>query len=89
MHRYKIRVTGTVQGVAFRATARYVASRLGLTGFAHNQPDGSVYIEIEGKQAALTKFVAWCHEGPSGATVSEVTLDTHDETKGYEDFTIG
>lgn len=85
MQRYVITITGKVQGVFFRSSARQIATRLGLTGFARNQPDGSVYIEVEGNKLALQEFLAWCRQGPQGANVHELT---HSKTKihGYQTF---
>jgi len=67
-----IRVTGRVQGVFFRASTQEVADSLGLKGFVRNEKDQSVYIEVEGKQAELDLFVAWCRKGPSRAVVNNV-----------------
>jgi acylphosphatase len=82
-----IRVSGRVQGVYFRASARREALRLGLTGFARNDPDGSVTIEIEGDEPALERFVAWCHEGPPRARVERVEV-REGESEGYRDFAV-
>lgn len=81
----KIRIGGQVQGVFFRAAARNEAERLGLTGLARNEPDGSVYIEVEGEPALLTAFERWCHDGPPQARVEYVTSQ-EDEPKGYQTF---
>ncbi|HEY7034870.1 MAG TPA: acylphosphatase [Thermomicrobiales bacterium] len=67
-----IRIYGRVQGVFYRQTAKDQARRLGLTGFARNEPDGTVRIEIEGDATALDRFVAWCHVGPPAARVERV-----------------
>ena len=69
---YNITVKGRVQGVGFRYNARRQALTLGLDGFVNNKPDGSVYIEVEGNQADLDEFVAWCNAGPSGSRVIDV-----------------
>ena len=87
MQHYKITVTGKVQGVWFRDTARREATRLGLAGFARNEPDGSVYIEVEGPEQALQQFLAWCHEGPQEARVESVAHSAH-EPIGHGGFTI-
>lgn len=87
MKRYIIRVTGKVQGVFFRDTARQVATRLGLTGFARNEPDGSVYIEAEGDDAALREFLKWCPEGSQYAEVENVEHSEH-QAVGHEGFDI-
>ena len=82
-----IRVSGHVQGVYFRASARREALRLGLTGFARNDPDGSVVIEVEGDEEAIARFVAWCHEGPPRARIERVQVAAG-EPVGYTDFTV-
>lgn len=64
-----IRVTGQVQGVSFRAQAHEQATNLGLAGLIRNEPDGSVYAEVEGPRAAATQFAAWCRRGPTSAEV--------------------
>jgi acylphosphatase len=67
-----IRVTGEVQGVFFRQGAKEQADALGLTGFARNDPDGSVYIEVQGEKGNVEGFLAWCRRGPESARVSSV-----------------
>lgn len=69
-----IHVTGQVQGVSFRASARVVATRLGLAGYARNQPNGSVLIVAEGSAAALDELVAWCETGPAHGRVDRVEV---------------
>lgn len=87
MKRYAISVTGKVQGVFFRDTTQRVASRLGLTGFVRNQPDGSVYIEAEGDENSLQQLLTWCQDGPQHAAVENVS---HSELRpvGDKSFTI-
>ena len=87
MKRYVIRVTGKVQGVFFRDTARQVASRLNLNGFARNEADGSVYIEAEGDEVALREFLKWCPEGSEYSQVKGVEHSEH-EAVGHEGFEI-
>ena len=69
-----IRVSGKVQGVWFRNSARDEAQRLGLCGHVKNMPDGSVQIESEGRSAALESFTAWCWKGPTKAEVHDVEV---------------
>jgi len=83
-----IRVHGLVQGVFFRASAREEAIRLGLAGFARNEPDGSVLIEVEGEEDALDAFVAWCRRGPPRARVERVDVSAG-EIRGATGFTTG
>ncbi len=67
-----ITIFGEVQGVFFRSSAKEKAEELGVTGFARNDPDGSVYMEAEGGEKALEEFLAWCGKGPAGAKVEKI-----------------
>jgi len=73
--RVRFQVTGRVQGVAFRATARDAAHRLGLRGFVRNLPSGAVEGEAEGEASAVDAFLALCQLGPPGARVDHFTVD--------------
>jgi acylphosphatase len=73
---YNITIDGKVQGVFFRASAKKMADLLGVKGIARNEANGDVYIEAEGDDDMLIKFVQWCHHGPSGAEVKHVSVKT-------------
>ncbi len=83
--RKTLRVEGIVQGVNYRQAARREAARLGINGFARNDPDGSVTIEAEGSREALAEFVAWCRLGPTAAKVDRVEI-TDGPLVGYDGF---
>jgi acylphosphatase len=70
----EIRVTGTVQGVGYRAAARRRATELGLEGAGENQPDGSVVLRMHGPREAIDAFVDWCGVGPRLAQVRDVSV---------------
>lgn len=72
MSRYRLRVTGVVQGVGFRWFTLRAARRLELAGWVRNDADGSVEVLVEGKDGAVDRFVEQLQEGPEGASVSEV-----------------
>jgi acylphosphatase len=74
--RVRLRVTGRVQGVWFRASAEREAVRLGVAGFARNERDGSVVVEAEGAPAAVEAMVAWCRIGPPRAEVVSTTVES-------------
>jgi acylphosphatase len=83
----RIQVHGRVQGVNFRVASRREAKSLGLTGWAHNESDGSVTIVVEGKQEALDQFAEWCQTGPSNARVERIEIS--DEIySGHDSFHI-
>ncbi|MBL7870177.1 MAG: acylphosphatase [Cyclobacteriaceae bacterium] len=68
----KIKVSGKVQGVYFRASAKEKADELGVYGFVRNEPDGDVYIEGEAAEEILYKFIKWCNLGPARAVVEKI-----------------
>jgi acylphosphatase len=80
-------VSGRVQGVWYRDTARQEAERLGLAGSAANRPDGRVVLEAEGEPAAVEAFLAWAAEGPPRARVDAVTVEAIEPT-GETGFTV-
>jgi acylphosphatase len=65
-------VSGRVQGVFFRASARQQALQLGLTGYAKNLADGRVEVVAVGEAAALQALRQWLQQGPPAASVIEV-----------------
>lgn len=87
MKHYKIRVEGDVQGVFYRSSTKNIAKELGINGFAKNDADGSVYIEAEGDEKNLKKFLSWCEEGPDTAKVKNVEYQEGD-IKKFETFEI-
>ncbi|MES2620700.1 MAG: acylphosphatase [Bacteroidota bacterium] len=74
MLHYNITVKGKVQGVFFRASAKQMADLLGIKGTVKNETNGDVYIEAEGDEDMLVKFIQWCHHGPAKAGVEHVSV---------------
>jgi len=70
--RAHVHVSGQVQGVFFRDSARDKAEQLGLTGWVRNLPDGRVEMLFEGPSEKVREMVRWCKEGPSRAEVESV-----------------
>jgi acylphosphatase len=48
---------GRVQGVGFRYTAKYLARSLRLSGWVKNEWDGTVSLEIQGREALIQKLL--------------------------------
>jgi acylphosphatase len=70
----QVKVTGRVQGVAFRWEAQRAGQRLGVAGWVRNEPDGSVALHVEGDDSAVEAMVAWCRTGPPAAHVRDVAV---------------
>lgn len=84
----RIIVTGKVQGVYFRQTARDIARKLGVHGFVMNREDGTVYIEAVGGEESLTLLADWCRKGPVLAKVTDVEVSFTDIHERYQGFDI-
>jgi acylphosphatase len=70
-----VHVTGSVQGVFFRAWAQGEARELGVSGWIRNCPDGSVEAHLAGKEEAVARMIERLRRGPSNARVDEVTVE--------------
>lgn len=82
-----ILISGKVQGVYYRATAKHVADKLGIKGIVLNKPDGTVYVEVEGLPSEVDHFIAWCRTGPPAAAVKNTTV-APGPMKDFPDFRI-
>lgn len=87
MKHIAIRVSGKVQGVYYRASTRQTAEVCAIRGFVRNEPDGSVYIEAEGEDENLDRFIGWCRIGPAGARVDALNL-TEGVLRYFQGFRI-
>ncbi len=65
-------VSGLVQGVFFRTSARKQAAALELTGWARNLSDGRVEVLACGEEAQLDLLYDWLKIGPPHAQVQDV-----------------
>ena len=74
MRSARLRITGRVQGVGYRAWALQMASRLGLRGWVRNRADGSVEALVIGDDDAVAAMIEACGEGPFAARVGEVAV---------------
>ena len=74
MIRRRVIVKGSVQGVFFRQACRREAVAIGVTGWIHNNDDGTVEAALEGDPDAVERIVSWMRVGPSGAVVTGVKI---------------
>jgi acylphosphatase len=58
LERRRVRYTGRVQGVGFRASTNAIATGRPLVGFVRNEPDGSVLLEVQGTATDVEAFLA-------------------------------
>lgn len=78
----RLYVTGTVQGVFYRAFVKENAERYNVKGFCRNLEDGRVEIFLEGNADEVNKMIGLCKEGPKHSKISKV----EEKEEHYQDF---
>jgi protein-L-isoaspartate(D-aspartate) O-methyltransferase len=81
-------VSGVVQGVYYRATARREGALRGLRGWVRNGSDGSVRLHLQGAPEAVDAMLDWCRVGPPAASVSRVTVRDAPADATLHDFEV-
>lgn len=89
MKAVQVTVTGKVQGVYFRASARSEAVRLGVIGWARNMSDGSVALRLQGEDRAVDAMLAWCRVGPPGADPGWLDVRPVAQDASLTGFSVG
>ncbi len=79
---YRFKVNGRVQGVFFRKSTAETATRLGLSGWVRNCPDGSVEGHASGTSDAVEQLRKWLHQGPPTARVDAVQWEATEPEDG-------
>jgi acylphosphatase len=85
---FRLRITGRVQGVAFRAWTEAEARRRGLAGWVRNEPDGSVAALIAGPAAEVEAMLSALRRGPPGARVEEIETEAVDPAEAGPGFRV-
>lgn len=87
MVRYRVLISGQVQGVYFRAACQRMAWQRGVNGWVRNLADGRVEAVFEGAPGDVQHLVDWSRHGPRMAVVSDVTVQA-ESPEGLGAFTI-
>lgn len=82
-----ITVSGKVQGVYYRQSAKEKAQELGIMGTVANLRNGNVLLIATGTSEQLNKLVEWCRIGPSRAVVNDVKVE-ESAAQSFSGFTI-
>lgn len=85
--RREVYYSGQVQGVGFRYTVRWVASRFAVTGFVRNLPDGRVHLVAEGRPDELRRFLD-AVDAQMGHYVADAQQQVGAATGRFEGFEI-
>jgi acylphosphatase len=71
-------VSGTVQGVRYRASTRDAARQREVAGWVRNLDDGRVEAVFEGSEESVEGMIEWCHTGSAMASVDDVDVSYED-----------
>jgi acylphosphatase len=86
--RYRVLISGQVQGVNFRAACQRMARQRGVAGWVRNLDDGRVEAVFEGPARDVQHLLDWVRHGPRLAVVADVTVQA-ERPEGLGTFVIG
>lgn len=85
----RLLIEGRVQGVGYRYALAERATALGLSGWVRNRTNGAVEASVHGTEEAIAAIIAWAHQGPPAARVSQVAVrDEAEAAPGAAQFEI-
>ncbi len=83
----RLYITGTVQGVFFRAFVKSNAEKYNVKGFTRNLEDGRVEIFLEGDVESVKKMIELCKNGPKHSMIKNVE-EKPERFQGFKEFKI-
>ena len=84
----KAKVYGKVQGVWFRKYALDSARNIGVVGMVKNLADGTVLVNVSGKDENLRKFKELLENGSPNSIVDKIDYSWEDSSIEYSTFEI-
>ena len=78
----RLYITGTVQGIFFRAFVKENAERNNIKGFVRNLEDGRVEIFLEGDSDSVNKMIEICKKGPKHSQIKNIEINL----EKFQDF---
>lgn len=69
-----LEISGKVQGVFFRASAKEIADSYKISGWIKNTHHRTVEAIVTGEDEGVLKFIDWCKQGPEKARVENVSF---------------
>lgn len=88
MIRYFIKVYGRVQGVGFRFNTEYLADQFNLTGWVKNCEDGTVDIEVQGREEDISAFKIKIQQGNRFIKVKDMYCKKIHEVNDEKKFRV-
>lgn len=78
----RLYITGTVQGIFFRAFLKENAERYNVKGFTRNLEDGRIEVFLEGNIDEVNKMIDLCKQGPKHSQIRKV----EEKPERFQDF---
>jgi len=78
----RLYITGTLQGIFFRAFVKENAERYNVKGFVRNLEDGRIEIFLEGDANNVNKMIELCGKGPRHSQIKKVDM----KPERFQDF---
>jgi len=85
--RYRVLISGMVQGVSFRVACQRMAWQHGVAGWVRNLDDGRVEAVFEGPAGDVQRLLDWARHGPRLAVVADVVVRA-EQPEGLGSFSI-
>lgn len=83
-----LRISGRVQGVWYRQSAKEQADTLGVGGWIKNLSDGRVEAMLVGEANAVRHLEAWLSIGPELANVADIEVEIVEQAEPLAGFVV-
>lgn len=83
----RLYITGTVQGVFFRAFVKENAEKQNVKGFTRNLEDGRVEVFLEGDVDKVNKMIELCKKGPRHSIIKNIQIKP-ERFQGFKTFKV-
>jgi acylphosphatase len=87
MKTVRIFISGTVQGVFFRAFVKEQAENLGVYGYVRNLDDGRVEVMAEGYENDVNRLIEACKKGPKQSRITDFETEKM-PNQGFTEFKV-
>ncbi len=84
----RVLISGKVQGVFFRDSAKKKADDLDIVGWIKNLEDGRVEALIEGDREKVESMIQWIKQGPENARVDKTEIIREKHHGSFKNFKI-
>jgi len=83
----RLYISGTVQGIFFRAFIKTNAEKLNVKGFTRNLEDSRIEVFLEGDSDPVNKMIELCKQGPKHSQIKKVEIK-QEHFQGFRNFKV-